>query len=309
VTSPVREWLTQAETVYELGDLEPSLPAVLVSEEALTGAFEALGLEVEPADMFAGLNASRTRVQLSADLAVETLEAPNVIGILKGSDRELRDEYVLVSAHMDHLGIGVAVDGDSIYNGADDNASGTSAVLEVAEAAAALEVRPRRSLIFLTVSGEERGLLGSSWFVEHPPVPLERIVADINIDMVGRNWEDTIAVVGKPYSSLGATIDSVAVAHPDLGLTVVDDQWPAQGFFFRSDHYNFARRGIPSVFFFNGTHEDYHRPSDEVGRIKFEKAARISRLVLESALAIANADSAPRWDPEARGQIVEDGFD
>jgi hypothetical protein len=308
-TSPVYEWLTQAETAFELGDLEPSLPAVLVSEEALAGAFEGLGLEVQPADMFGGLNAARTRVQLSADLAVETLEAPNVIGILRGGDRELRDEYVLVSAHMDHLGIGVPVDGDSIYNGADDNASGTAAVLEVAEAVAALEERPRRSLIFLTVSGEERGLLGSSWFVEHPPIPLEQIVADINVDMVGRNWEDTIAVVGKAYSSLGATIDSVAAAHPELGLAVVDDQWPAQGFFFRSDHYNFARKGIPAVFFFNGVHEDYHRPSDEIDKISFGKAARISRLVLESVLAIANAETPPRWDPEARERIVEDDID
>jgi hypothetical protein len=308
VTSPVYDWLTEAETILELGDLQPSFPAVLVGQDALVGAFDRLGLAVEPDDLSALNSVSRPRVRLAADLRVEMLEAPNVMGILRGSDERLRDEYVLISAHMDHLGIGAALDGDSIYNGADDNASGTAALLEVAEAAAALKRRPKRSLIFLTVSGEERGLLGSSWFVQHPPVPLDRIVAGINIDMVGRNWEDTIAVIGKPYSSLGALIDSVAVAHPELRMTVVDDPWPTERFFFRSDHINFARKGIPSVFFFNGVHEDYHRPSDEANKIKFGKAARVSRLVLETVLALANAEQPPRWNPQVRERIVEDGY-
>jgi hypothetical protein len=237
----------------------------------------------------------------------ESASAPNVVAILRGSDRRLREEFVLVSAHMDGLGIGAPVDGDSIYNGADDNASGSAALLEVAEALAARTPPPRRSLVFLLVSGEERGLLGSSHFVAHPPLPLERVVADLNVDMVGRNWEDTIAVVGKPYSSLGALVDSVAAAHPELGLAAVDDLWPAEGFFFRSDHFNFARKGIPAVFFFNGVHAEYHLPSDEVELINFEKAARIARLIYEVALAVANAEERPRWDPAARAQIVEEG--
>jgi Zn-dependent M28 family amino/carboxypeptidase len=266
---------------------------------------EELGLDAPPEAQDEGL-APGGQLSLAADLTVETLSAPNVLGIVRGRDRRLRNEYVLVSAHMDGLGVGFAVDGDSIYNGADDNASGTAAILEVAEAMAELKDEgPRRSVAFLAVSGEDRGLLGSAWFVEHPPIPLERIVANVNIDMVGRNWEDTIAVVGKPYSSLGALVDSVAMAHPELGLTTVDDQWPADGFFFRSDHFNFARKGIPAVFFFNGVHADYHRPSDEVDKVKFEKASRIARLVYEVALAIANADDPPTWDPEARRRIVE----
>jgi Zn-dependent M28 family amino/carboxypeptidase len=242
---------------------------------------------------------------LAADLRVETLSAPNVLGILRGRDRRLRNEYVLISAHMDGLGVGYPVDGDSIYNGADDNASGTAAILELAEAMVELDKPPKRSLVFLAVSGEERGLLGSAWFVEHPPIPLDRIVANVNIDMIGRNWEDTIAVIGKPYSSLGALVDSVAAAHPELGLATIDDPWPADGFFYRSDHFNFARKGIPAVFFFNGEHEDYHRPADEVDKIKFEKASRITRLVYEVVLTIANADDPPTWDPEARSRIVE----
>jgi hypothetical protein len=301
----VRHWLSEEEAMYELGDVEVSVPAAMVSEEALTAAMEELGLDAPPEAQDEGL-APGGQLSLAADLTVETLSAPNVLGIVRGRDRRLRNEYVLVSAHMDGLGVGFAVDGDSIYNGADDNASGTAAILEVAEAMAELKDEgPRRSVAFLAVSGEERGLLGSAWFVEHPPIPLERIVANVNIDMVGRNWEDTIAVVGKPYSSLGALVDSVAMAHPELGLTTVDDQWPADGFFFRSDHFNFARKGIPAVFFFNGVHADYHRPSDEVDKVKFEKASRIARLVYEVALAIANADDPPTWDPEARRRIVE----
>ncbi|UCC85295.1 MAG: M20/M25/M40 family metallo-hydrolase [Gemmatimonadota bacterium] len=301
----VRHWLSEGEAMYELGDIEVSVPAAMVSEEALTAAMEELGLDAPPEAQDDGL-APGGQLSLAADLTVETLSAPNVLGIIRGRDRRLRNEYVLVSAHMDGLGVGFAVDGDSIYNGADDNASGTAAILEVAEAMAELKDEgPRRSVAFLAVSGEERGLLGSAWFVEHPPIPLERIVANVNIDMIGRNWEDTIAVVGKPYSSLGALVDSVAMAHPELGLTTVDDQWPADGFFFRSDHFNFARKGIPAVFFFNGVHADYHRPSDEVDKIKFEKASRIARLVYEVALAIANADDRPTWDPEGRRRIVE----
>lgn len=303
----VQDWLEEGESVYELGNVEPNLPGALVSEEALSAALEQLGLEFQPSTGTRDISRSGVNLRLTADLRVETLSAPNVIGILPGADPRLRDEYVLLSAHMDHLGVGAAVDDDSIYNGADDNASGTATVLEVAEALAGLEERPRRSIMFVTVSGEEIGLLGSSWFVEHSPVPLDKIVADLNIDMVGRNWEDTISVIGKPYSSLGALVDSVALAHPELRMTVVGDRWPTDGFFFRSDHFNFARKGIPAVFFFNGVHEDYHRPSDEVDKIKFDKAARIGRLVFEVALALANAEERPRWDPQARSSIVEEG--
>jgi hypothetical protein len=298
-------WAGGAVTV-DLGDTEPTVPGALTSREALARAFERLGLSVEPLESGGGVVELRARVRLSADLRVETLTAPNVLGILRGRDRRLRDEYVLVSAHMDHLGVGVPVDGDSIYNGADDNASGTAALLEVAEAMAGLREPPRRSVAFLAVSGEEKGLLGSTWFVTHPPIPLGKIVADLNVDMIGRNWEDTISVIGKPYSSLGFLVDSVAAAHGELGLTVVGDLWPGEGFFFRSDHFNFARNGIPAVFFFNGVHEDYHRPSDEVDKIRFDKAARVARLVFEVALAIANAEERPRWDPEAWATIVDD---
>lgn len=245
------------------------------------------------------------RARVRAPAQVEITTAPNVIGILRGGDPRLRDEYVLLTAHMDHVGVGAPVNGDSIYNGADDDASGTASVIEIAEAMSRVVPRPRRSMIFVTVSGEEKGLLGSQWFSEHPTVPLARIVADLNIDMVGRNWRDTIVAVGKGQSSLGATVDSVARANPRLGLAVVDDLWPQERFFFRSDHYNFARKGVPILFFFNGVHEDYHRPSDEPHKIDAEKAARVARLILLTGWAVANADERPRWDPAARAEVVE----
>ncbi len=231
--------------------------------------------------------------------------APNVVGILEGRDPRLRDEYVVFSGHMDHVGVGSPdASGDSIYNGADDDASGTVTVIEVARAMAALDPRPRRSLIFLTVSGEEKGLWGSRYFVEHPPVPLERIVADLNADMVGRNWSDTIVAIGKEHSDLGATLARVDAAHPELHMAAIDDRWPRENFYRRSDHFNFARRGVPILFFFNGTHEDYHRPSDEPDKIDAEKASRIAKLIFYLGVDIANAEQRPQWNPESYRSIV-----
>jgi hypothetical protein len=230
--------------------------------------------------------------------------APNVVGILEGSDSTLRHEYLVFSAHMDHVGVGRPVNGDSIYNGADDDASGTAAVMEAAEAFALLHPRPKRSIIFLTVSGEEKGLYGSSYFTDHPPVPMQQIIGDLNLDMVGRNWRDTIAVIGKEHSNLGTTLDQVAAQHPELHMQPVGDLWPQENFYFRSDHYNFARRGVPILFFFNGTHPDYHQPSDEVSRIDAEKASRITKLVFYLGLSVANAVERPHWNPDSYRRIV-----
>jgi hypothetical protein len=230
--------------------------------------------------------------------------APNTIGILPGTDPKLRNEYVLFSAHMDHIGI-TPGQPDSINNGADDDASGTTAVMELAEAFSRADARPRRSLIFLTVSGEEKGLWGSRYFSEHPVVPLKDVVADINIDMIGRNWPDTIVAIGKEHSDLGATLNRVNAAHPELGMTAIDDRWPEERFYFRSDHYNFARKGVPILFFFNGVHEDYHRPSDSPDKIEPEKEARIIRLIFYLGEEVASAAERPKWKPESYKEIVE----
>ncbi|MEJ2540074.1 MAG: M20/M25/M40 family metallo-hydrolase [Gemmatimonadota bacterium] len=232
--------------------------------------------------------------------------APNVVAILPGSDSLLRDEYVVYTAHMDHVGVRASGEGgDSIFNGADDDASGTATVMEVAEAMASLDPAPRRSILFVLVSGEERGLWGSDWFAANPPVPTTAMVANLNADMVGRNWTDTIVAIGREHSSLGRTLEEVNRAHPELGMTAVEDLWPEERFYFRSDHFNFARRGVPVLFFFNGTHEDYHRPSDEVAKIDGDKTARIGRLLFYLGLAVADADERPTWDPDSYRRIVE----
>jgi len=233
-----------------------------------------------------------------------TSRAPNVVGLVEGSDPALRREYLILSAHMDHVGVGAPVNGDSIYNGADDNASGTAAVMALAEAFARAKERPRRSIIFLTVSGEERGLWGSAYFASHPPVPVDSIVAALNIDMVGRNWRDTIVAIGKEHSDLGASVERVAAAHSELHLHPIDDPWPNEQFYFRSDHYNFARRGVPVLFFFSGTHADYHGPDDEVNKIDFEKEMRVARLLYYFGMEVANGGQRPAWNPESRRRIV-----
>lgn len=228
--------------------------------------------------------------------------APNTVGIVVGTDPALRDEYLVVSAHMDHVGVSAAAGADSIWNGADDDASGTAGVLALAGALA--QAPPRRSVILLTVSGEEKGLWGSRWFAEHPPVAIDRIVANLNLDMIGRNWRDTIAVIGMEHSDLGGTLQRVVREREELGLAAVGDLWPRENFFVRSDHYNFARRGVPALFFFNGVHADYHQPSDSPDRIDAEKAARVVRLVYFTTLAVANAAARPEWNPESLRRIA-----
>jgi hypothetical protein len=250
---------------------------------------------------------------------ISETSAPNVIGILEGSDPRLRNEYVFFTGHMDHTGAAgggagcTAVGADSICNGADDDASGTAGVVELAEAFATLTPRPRRTLVFMTVSGEERGLWGSGYYADNPVVPLAQTVADLNMDMIGRyhdnrpGWRDTIVVIGKEHSSLGEVADRVTREHRELGMQLIDDIWPSQNFYQRSDHINFARNGVPILFFFNGAHPDYHRPSDSVEKIDAEKAARIVRMVFYIGLEVANATQRPQWNPESRRRVVQAG--
>lgn len=282
------------------------IPVIYLTHAAAAGIAAQAGVDV------ASLNRSPTApVPLQgidahfAATAVNLDEgrAPNVVAVLRGSDPTLSDEYVVLSAHMDHVGVGRPVNGDSIYNGADDNASGTTALVEIAEALASMPERPRRSIVFLHVSGEEHGLLGSRWYSDHPTLPLEQTVANINIDMIARNSPDSVVVIGKDYSSLGEVVDEVAARHPEIGLVVSDDIWPEENFFFRSDHFNFARKEVPSIFFFSGVHEDYHQPSDEVHTLDTAKAARVARMVLHTLLDIANADDRPTWDPAGLAEV------
>ena len=237
--------------------------------------------------------------------------APNTIGVLEGSDPRLRHEYVFFTGHMDHIGVPSSGEGcapagaDTICNGADDDASGAIGVVELARAFSRLEPRPRRSLVFMTVSGEERGLWGSGYYVAHPAVPLDSTVADLNTDMIGRNPSDGVMAIGKEQSSLGPLVDSVAALHPELRIRVLGDTMPQERLFYRSDHFNFARHGVPILFFTTGLHADYHRPTDSVDKIDADQEARILRLVFYLGLDVADAPGAPVWDPASRRQVVE----
>ncbi len=309
-------WATRINTELRrehslVGDPPPPLAALMVRDRSIAPSLRDADLDLAALRERVGRpvvvhDAARVLVGVTTEWYVLSDRfGPNTVGILEGSDPLLRDEYLVFSAHMDHVGVGTPdLQGDSIYNGADDDASGTATVVELAEAFATLEPRPRRSIIFVAVSGEEHGRWGSAYFVEHSLVPIERMVANVNVDMVGRNWTDTIVAIGKEHSDLGQTLARVNAAHPELSMTAVDDLWPAESFYTRSDHYSFARRGVPILFFFNGTHEDYHKPSDEPEKIDAEKAARIGRLLFYLGLEVANRPERPRWNPESYRAIV-----
>jgi hypothetical protein len=246
-------------------------------------------------------------LQIQANPAEETHTPPNVAAMLPGSDPELRGTYVVITAHFDHVGVGAPDEtGDSIFNGADDDASGTSAVLEIAEAFAALQEPPARSVIFLAVSGEEKGLLGSLAYAEDPPViAIEDVVANVNLDMVGRNAPDTVIGIGQEYSSLEGVLQQITADHPDLGLDVILDPVPEKNFFFRSDQLAFIKAGIPAVFFTTDEHEDYHKQSDEADKIDNDKVARVARLGFYLAHAIATSPGPPEWTEEGWARVEE----
>lgn len=252
-------------------------------------------------------------LDLGIENTVRTMESGNVVGVLPGSDEKLRDEYVVVTAHFDHLGIGKERNGDGIYNGAVDNASGCAGMLAVAQAIGRLPQRPRRSLLFVAVTAEESGLLGSEYFAANPSVPKQQLVANFNID--GLNvWGQTndVEFIGYGKNSLTALAEQVAKTH---GRRIEPDSAPDLGLFYRSDHFNFARIGVPAAYFKAGrdfvdqpenrrrmkasyTTVHYHQPSDEIAPWwNFQGAADDLQLVLECLLQVADADAKPTWTP------------
>lgn len=286
--------------------LDPAQPVGPVAQLGATMNHAATGV---PTVLVAPATAARLTGELTLTVPehVDTAAAPYVLGVVPGSDPQLRAEYVILTAHLDHLGVGTPDErGDSIYNGADDNASGVAGVLAAARAIAPLRPAPRRSVLFLVVSGEEIGIRGSDYFTQHSPVRLDRIVADINLDGIGRTWQaDTVSAEGSAFSSLGGAVRSAAREHPDLGLTVVDDQWPDRSYFSTSDQIWFARRGVPSIFLStSGPDAHYHRPSDETSTIEAEFTARIARLATWTALRIADDPARPRWVESARRALA-----
>lgn len=233
------------------------------------------------------------------------LKPSNVIGIIEGSDK--KDEYVFITAHYDHVGI---IDG-KIYNGADDDGSGTSAVIAMAEVFAKAKLEgngPRRTIVFMTVSGEEKGLWGSKYYSDHPVFPLDKTSADLNIDMIGRidterTSSDTlnyIHVVGhdKISSELSIINESVNKTHTKLVLDYkFDDPFDPQQIFYRSDHYNFAKKGVPVLFFFDGMlGGDYHKHTDDIEKIRWSLYEKRTRLIFHTAWEIANRNDLLKRD-------------
>ena len=241
----------------------------------------------------------------------------NVVAIIPGSDPKLKSEYVAFGAHMDHVGQRSSGEGDRIFNGADDDGSGTVSILEIAHAFLT-GPKPKRSLIFVWHCGEEKGLWGSNYYVEHPTVDLKNIVTQLNIDMIGRSKKDgdtnpsnkvltgpnEIYAVGSTKMSTDLQKVSEAVNKSFLKLAFnykYDDPKDTENIFYRSDHYNYARMGIPIIFYFDGVHEDYHRPSDEVSKIDFVKMSKVAQTVYATGWTIANNAKRPVVDKPLKG--------
>jgi Zn-dependent M28 family amino/carboxypeptidase len=254
--------------------------------------------------------------------SVQHMASNNVVGVVRGVDPKVRDEYVVYSAHWDHLGIGPAVNGDSIYNGAVDNASGVAAVLAIAHAAAE-GVKPRRSQLFVFVTAEESGLLGSAYFGEHPTVPAANIVAALNMDIVTLNGRvRDLTVMGDNKSSLGPSIAALVKAE---GIRLSPDAHPEQGHFYRSDHFSFAKAGIPAVSIGSGidyvgqpagfgekvseeyTAHRYHQPSDEYRKdFDLNGAAQLAQIVYRFGQELGNARTVPTWNADAEFKAMRD---
>ncbi len=225
-------------------------------------------------------------ISMETTLEAERFQTQNVVGLWPGSDPDLQDEYIVIGAHYDHVG----VHNDSIYNGADDNASGTAGVMEIAEAFTKCTTRPKRSVLFMTFSGEEKGFFGSRHYTENPILPLENTVAMLNMDMISRNDSNEVAVLGTPTS-----VDLKAInekANETIGMTLAYDQ---EQYFLQSDHYSFYRKDIPVLFYNSKDTPDLHRPSDDPEKTIPEKMAKIGRLVFSTAWIVANQTERPNF--------------
>jgi hypothetical protein len=222
----------------------------------------------------------------------ERVREANVVGLLRGSDAELTDEYVVVTAHYDHVGIGRAVGGDSIYNGADDDASGTAALIWIAERLADQESPPSRTVVFAAVTGEEMGLLGTRWYISHPPVPLENTVANLNFEMIGRL--DPAVGPGRAWLT-GYGITTMGKILADAGLPIDPDPHPEQNYYERSDNIAFARIGIPAHTLSSyGGHPQYHTVDDESDRADPPHMAEMAEVALQAVLELADGPR-PEW--------------
>ncbi|OKL40623.1 M28 family peptidase [Pontibacter flavimaris] len=290
-------------SLSQMGSNNSSRPATIFATPTVGAAI--LGTTPEQLQR----NASTIAFKPASDIRIlmsrtsEPLPTENVLGFVEGTDK--KDEVVIVTAHYDHVGVDESLEGDKIYNGANDDGSGTVAVIELAEAFAQAKkdgYGPRRSVLFMTVTAEEKGLLGSEYYSENPIFPLENTVANVNIDMIGRmdyehektNDSNYIYVIGadKLSSELHQINEEMNQKYVNLKLDYTfNDENDPNRFYYRSDHYNFAKNGIPIVFYFNGVHDDYHQPGDEADKIIYESAEKVSRLAFHVTWELANREN------------------
>jgi hypothetical protein len=272
----------------EISPSEPALPVVTVWDEAFRKAVHN-----------AGQSALKVSVKIPAS-AAQRATLKNVIGVLPGSDPALKDTYVLVTAHYDHLGVSPDGSGDRIFNGANDNASGSATLMEMANALAALPVRPRRSVVFIALFGEEVGEIGSSYYARHPVFPLDKTVADINLEQMGR----TDAPDGPKLGQFNITGFDFTTMEPifrkaaeDAGVRAVKDEQRSDSYFARSDNAAFALVGIPSTTA-SVTYEfpDYHAVGDEWPKLDYDNMAKVDSAVALAIFRIADDAAAPEWN-------------
>lgn len=255
-------------------------------------------------------------IKLSICASAQKVETPvraeNVLGFLEGSDPKLKKEVLVVTGHYDHIGLTTTGE-DKVNNGADDDGSGTTGVLMLAEAFAKAKKAgngPKRSILFMTVVGEEKGLLGSEWYSEHPIFPLENTITNLNIDMIGRGDKDHesdnnfVYIIGSDM--LSSDLDRIGKkANKDYVNINLDERYnnrtDPNRFYYRSDHYNFAKHGIPVIFYFNGVHPEYHQPGDEISKIDFPMLAKRAQLVYFTAWELANGLKRPVVDKNDDG--------
>jgi len=304
---------------------QEAIAGAMVSPELSATILASIGLDMESAK-----TAVAADISGSADLKVvsklgDEISSPNVVGILEGSDPELKDQYVVISAHLDHTGDqcanrnGAGAEGDTICNGAMDNATGTASMLEAARAFTSMGEAPRRSVMFLSVTAEEKGLLGAEYFAYNPTVPRESLVANVNLDMpvLLYDFADVVAF-GSEHSSIGPV---AARATAKAGINLAEDPMPEEGLFTRSDHYRFVQQGIPSIFLMTGPtavgddtslpakerngyksfrgflDSNYHSPADDLMQpIVWSAGAKFSLVNYLIIKEIANADEQPRWN-------------
>jgi Zn-dependent M28 family amino/carboxypeptidase len=309
---------------------QPKIPVITASPRMAFYLFQAekqSGTQIfnratsgEPVEPFE-LNPGK-KMNFTIAVKTETVYTQNVVAVLEGSDPVLKDEYVALGAHYDHEGIGTPVNGDSIFNGADDDGSGTVAILAMAETMSH-GVHPKRSILFVWHCGEEKGLWGSRYITEYPIIPLGHIVAQFNIDMIGRSKKEgdtnpanreltgpgEIYVIGSKMLSteLGDVSEAVNRSYLNLSFNYkFDDPNDPSRYFYRSDHYSYARKGIPIIFYFNGAHADYHRRTDSVEKIDFQKMEKVTRTVYATVWEVANAPSRLKVDKTLPKQLEED---